>query len=121
MGGKRLSIRGRSPGWSERPYSKRRAGRPKRPEPRPVVDLIVALISLVLAVGGALFFGLELLGVFKLPLYLGYGGLLVLFGGACLVSARPGWPRRITVIGLAIAFSAGVVLLHPSGPPWPWR
>ncbi len=121
MGGKRLTVRGRSPGWSERPYSKRRAGRPKRPEPpRPVLDLIVALISLSLAVGGALFFGLELLGIFKLPLHLGYGATLVLLGAACLVSARRGWPRRITAIGLVIALLAGMLLLYPGGPPWPW-
>ncbi|MBU1347285.1 MAG: hypothetical protein KKA16_10080 [Alphaproteobacteria bacterium] len=122
MGGKRLTVRGRSPGWSERPYSKRRAGRPRRPEPpRPVLDLVVALISLVIAVGGALFFGLEMLGAFKLPLPLGYGATLILLGAACLVSARRGWPRRVTAVGLAIALVAGVLLLYPGGPPWPGR
>jgi hypothetical protein len=119
MGGKRLTVRGRSPGWSERPYSKRRAGRPRRPEaPRPVLDLVAALISLTLAVGGALFFGLRMAGAFRLPLPVGYGATLALLGAACLVSARRGWPRRITAIGLAIALVAGMTLLHPGGPPW---
>jgi len=81
----------------------------------------VALINLALAVGGSLFFGLELLGVFELPLYLGYGGLLVLLGAAGLVSARRGWPRRVTAIGLVIVLLAGMALLYPGGPPWPWR
>ena len=120
MGGKRLTVRGRSPGWSERPYSKRRAGRPKRPEPpRPVLDLVMAGISLAFAVGGALFFGLRMSGTFKLPLHLGYGATLVLLGAACLVSARRGWPRRVTAIGLAIALTVGLALLYTGGPPWP--
>lgn len=120
MGGKRLTVRGRSPGWSERPYSKRRAGRRRRPEPpRPVLDLVAALISLGLAVGGALFFGLRMSGAFKLPLHLGYGAILALLGAACLVSARRGWPRRVTAIGLAVALAVGTALLYPGGPPWP--
>lgn len=114
MAGKRLTVRGRSPGWSERPYSKRRAGRPRPPErPRPGLDLAAAGINLVLAVGGALFFGLRLSGVFKLPLPVGYGALLALLGAACLVSARPIWPRRLTAVGLVIALTAGVTLLWP--------
>lgn len=122
MGGKRLTVRGRSPGWSERPYSKRRAGRPKRPEPpRPVLDVVVALISLVISVGGALYFGVAMSGLFKLPLPLGYGAILALLGAACLVSARRGWPRRITAVGLAIALVVGMALLWPGGPPWSWR
>lgn len=121
MGGKRLTVRGRSPGWIERPYSKRRERLRKRPgPPRPILDLLAALISLALAVGGALFLGLRMVGVFKLPLYLGYGGLLVLLGAACLVSARRGWPRIVTAAGLAIALAAGMALLYP-GMPWPWR
>lgn len=119
MGGNRRTVRGRRPGWSERPYSKRRAGRPRRPEPpRPVLDLVAALISLAMAVGGALFFGLEMAHGFKLPFHLGYGALLILLGAACLVSARRGWPRRVTVIGLAIALVAGLTLLDPGGAPW---
>lgn len=121
MGGKRLTVRGRSPGWSERPHSKRRAGRPRRPErPRPVLDLVAALINLALAVGGALFFGLRMAGAFKLPLPVGYGATLALLGAACLVSARRGWPRRFTAVGLAFALVAGLALLT-SGGTWPGR
>lgn len=120
MGGKRLTVRGRSPGWSERPYSKRRAGRPRRPErPRPALDLVVAGINLTLCVGGALFIGLRLSSVFRLPLVLGYGATLGLLGVACLISARAGWPRRLTAAGLAIALAAGVALLWRDGSPWP--
>lgn len=116
MGGKRFTVRGRSPGWSERPYRKRRDGRPRRPEaPRPVLDLVAALISLVIAVGGALFFGATLLRSVKLPFHLGYGAILILLGAACFVSARRGWPRRVTAVGLAIALVAGMALLYPAG------
>ncbi len=117
MGGKRFTVRGRSPGWSERPYRKRRGGRPRRPEaPRPVLDLVAGLISLIVAVSGALFFGATLLRSVKLPFYIGYGSILILLGAACLVSARRGWPRRTTALGLAIALVAGVALLYPPGP-----
>ncbi len=120
MGGKRLTVRGRSPRWSERPYSKRRGGRPRRPEPpQPVLDVIAALISLGLALGGALFLGLRMSGAFKLPLHVGYSATLAILGAACLVSARRGWPRRVTAIGLAIALAVGTALLYPGGPPWP--
>ena len=121
MGGKRLTVRGRSPGWTERPFSKRRGRSRKRPEPpRPVLDLVAALISLALAVGGALVFGLRLFGAFKLPFHLGYDGVLMLLGGVCLVSARRGWPRIVTAVGLAIALAVGTTLLYPGGL-WPGR
>ncbi|MBI2260902.1 MAG: hypothetical protein HYU62_04475 [Caulobacterales bacterium] len=86
-----------------------------------MLDLVTALVGLALAVGSALFLGLRMVGVFKLPLYLGYGGFLVLLGATCLVSARRGRPRIVTGVGLAIALTAGMALLHPGGPAWPWR
>lgn len=117
MGGKRLTVRGRSPGLTGRPYSKLRRRRRKRPDPpRPILDLVVALIGLALATGGALFLGLRMVGVFKLPLHLGYGGILILLGAACVVSARRGWPRIVTAAGLAIALAAGMALLYPGMP-----
>lgn len=122
MGGKRLKVRERSPGWTERPYSKRRGRGRRRPErPTPVLDIVAALIGLAIAGGGALFFGLRMRGAFGSPLYLGYGGILVLLGAACLVSARRGRPRIVTAAGLAIALVVGMGLLYPGGPPWPWR
>jgi hypothetical protein len=116
-GGPRKTIRGRSPGWTERPYGKRRARVRKAPEqPRPVLDLIVALAGLIIAIGGALFIGLRMLIAFKLPLYLGFGGILILLGAACVLVAPRGLARLATAIALAISLVTGMVALYPGGP-----
>ncbi len=115
--GPRKTIRGRSPNWTERPYSKRRARVRKAPEqPRPVLDLIVALVSLIIVSGGALYFSLRMLTAFNLPLYLGFGGTLILLGAACIRVAPRGVPRLATAIGLAISLVTGTVALYPGGP-----
>ena len=86
-----------------------------------MLDLVAAGVNLTLAVGGALFIGLRLYSVFRLPLVVGYGATLGLLGAAGLASARPGWPRRLTAAGLAIALAVGAALLWPGGPPWAGR
>lgn len=116
-GGKKTTIRGGSPRWTTRPYSKHRARRRKAPEPpRPGLDLIVALISVAIAVVGALLFGSTMVGTFKLPLYLGYGGTLVVLGGAHILITRRGWSQLVAAIGMAVALVVGVALFYPVGP-----
>ncbi|MES2035098.1 MAG: hypothetical protein V4466_13060, partial [Pseudomonadota bacterium] len=58
MAGKQFRVRQKSPDWTERPYSRRR-GKPRwqRKASRPAVEAASVVISLILAVGGALFFG----------------------------------------------------------------
>lgn len=115
-GGKKTTIRGGSPRWTTRPYSKHRARRRKAPEPpRPGRDLIVALISVLIAVVGALFFGSTMVGTFKLPLYLGYGGTLVLLAGAHILITPRGRPQVVAALGMAVALVVGVALLYPGG------
>jgi hypothetical protein len=116
-GGKKTTIRRGNPRWTERPYSKHRAGRRKAPKPpRPGLELIVALISVPIAVVGALFFGSTMVGTFKLPLYLGYGGTLVLVGAAHILIARRGWPQVVAAIGMAVALVVGMALLYRGEP-----
>lgn len=116
-GGKKTTIRGGSPSWTSRPYSKHRARRRKAPEPpRPGLDLIVALISVPIAVVGALYFGSAMVGTLKLPLYLGYGGTLVVLGAAHILITRRSWPQVVAAIGMATALVVGVALLYPGGP-----
>lgn len=116
-GGPRRTIRGRSPSWTERPYRKHRARVRKTPEqPRPVLDVILALISLIIAIGGALVIGFRMLTAFKLPLYLGFGGMLLMLGAACVLVAQRGLPRLATAIGLALSLLAGMAALYPSDP-----
>lgn len=115
-GGKKTTIRGGSPRWTTRPYSKRRARRRKVPvPPRPGLDLLVALISVPIAVVGALFFGSTMVGTFKLPFYLGYGGTLVPLAAAHILITPRGRPRIVAAIGMAVALVIGVALLYPGG------
>lgn len=116
-GGKKTTIRGGSPRWTTRPYSKHRVRRRKAPEPpRPGLDLVVALISVPIAVVGALFLGSTMVGTFKLPLYLGYSGTLVPLAAAHILITPRGWPRVVATIGMAVALVVGLALLYPGGP-----
>ena len=115
MAGKQFKVRQRSPQWSERPYSRRRGRLPsQRRAPRPAVEAAAVVISLLLAVGGALFFGAWWASK-GLPFFVGYGAVLLLLGAAGVVSARRTWSRVATGVGVLIALVIGMVLLHPAG------
>lgn len=79
-----------------------------------MLDLIAALLSLVIANSGALFIGLRMFNTFKLPLYLGFCGVLIPLGAACVMVAPRGLPRLATGIGLAITLVTGMALLYPA-------
>lgn len=113
MAGKRFTVRSRDIRWREGRYGKRRRSRLSRPpRPRPVLDVVIAIVASLVAGGLVLCMAFMLFGSHGLPLHLGYG---VILAGVTLCSLLMGPRDRGGVMitaGLAVVWFLGTAGLY---------
>lgn len=114
MAGKRFTVRSRDIRWREGRYGKRRRSQllSRPPRPRPVLDVVIALVASLIAGGLVLCMAFLLLGSYGLPLHLGYG---VILAGVTLCSLVMGPRDRGGVMitaGLALVWVLGTASLY---------
>lgn len=116
MAGKRFTVRGRSIGWREGRYGKRRRSRPPtRPlKPRPVLDTIIA-VGVSLFAGGIVFcMAFLLLGSHKVPLHFGYSVILGGVIACCFLFGPRDRPGLMVIVGLVVVWVLGTAGLYMS-------
>lgn len=113
MAGKRFTVRSRSIRWREGRYKGRRGSSPRPPpKPRPVLDVVIAVGASLIAAFVVLCMAFSLLGAYGTPLYIGYGVMMSLVTGGCLVFGPRDRAGLMIAGGLGVLCVAGTLILY---------
>jgi hypothetical protein len=113
--GKPSRIVSRGPRWKPRAYSKRRARVERAPrKPRPLLDVGIAGVTVLVAAFFAFCFAFVLLSRLQLPLFVGLPAMTSVLGFGVLLSGRRVLHRRSMAAALFALGLLGAALFYVS-------